>query len=827
MRTVARRWTLALGLSLLATAALGQEDAPEVVRIKIEAGDRHRDAGRFDEAIASYREAIRLGPSVVDVYVSLGALYHARGELDRSLEVFLEGLEIDARHRDLLYDAAVVALALNRAEEARGYASRGLDTDRRDVELLMVESTALTRLDRIEEALAALETAAGARSGDPRILYRLGNLYHQLERREEAIEAYRKAVKKDRGMVRAYYNLGAVLFEVERFDEALRAYRVALEPLEKAIDSGGDVDPIHARAFLNLGAIHSRRLEWRQALEAYQRAVRLAPENPGGHYNRGYALVAMDRFEDAATAYQRALALDPELPLAYLHLGQIARRRGVYEEAVRWLEEGMPRFTESSRLTALRALVECRRELGDADGVEAAYRGILELRPDDAPTLLALGRDLRRQDRRDEARRLLEQARGLLPEDAGVALELASLARSEGDVATEGRLYQEVLERPGAGPELLPVRLNLALLLLRQGDAAAARGHFDELARASSGRSGNNAGNLPAEQRRLVATLRGLLLAVEGDLRGARRQLSTVSEFDAAAAVVAVLDTIEGQPGKAVAALQTSYERAKDGPIGPLARANLGLALWSAGRGDQARQHLAAAVAAFPEQPGPRAALGDIELRQGRHELAAEHLTAAAEHCGDGGGTPALPASVFEVTIGASDELCAWIERGLGIALVGGAVDEFASAVAGRGSTAALRARLDRALDLPLRPADRALALYLRGTLTLAAGSLCSARQDLAAALEGGLADRLAPLARNNLGVAWARLGNAGEARRVLAAARSAEAPEAALNLGILADDHGGDPQQALDFYSEYLKTAGPRRQEVASWVERLRKIYR
>jgi tetratricopeptide (TPR) repeat protein len=813
---------------LLWPAAIhAQAEIPEVVRIHIEAGDRHRDAGRFDEAIASYREAIRLGPSVVDVYVSLGALYHARGDLERSLEVFLDGLEIEAGHRDLLYDAAVVTLALDRAEEALGHASRALESERRDVELLMVESAALARLGRPEEALEALETALGVRSGDPRIRFRMGNLYHELGRREEAIEAYRKAVKKDRGMVRAYYNLGAVLFEEERYDEALEAYRVALEPLEKAIDSGEEVEAIHARAFLNLGAIHSRRLEWQPALDAYRRAIRLAPELPEGHYNLGYALVAAERFEDAAAAYERALALDPELPLAYLHLGLIAQRRGRHADAARWLEEGMPRFSESSRLTALRRLAECRRELGDAAGVEAAYRGVLERSPDDVPALRSLGRELRRQDRRDEARELLAKARVLQPEDAGVALELAALARSDGDTATEAELYREVLATSGSRPEMRPVRMSLALLLLRQGDAAAARGHLDELAPAASGRAGKSAGGLSEDERRLVATLRGLLSAVEGDTRSARKQLAGVTEFAAAAAALAVLDAVEGQPARAVPALQARYERTADGPLGPRARADLGLALWAAGRAAEARPHLEAAAAALPGQPAVPAALGDVELRGGRPAAAAEHLAAAAHRCNAGGEPPALPENVFEVTLGGRDGLCGWIERSLGIALVGAAAEEFPDAVAGRAAAAGVRDRLDGALALPLRPADKALALYLRGTLALAGGSPQAARQDLEGALRGGLPNRLETLARNNLGVAWARLGNAGEARRALAAARSSGAPEAALNLGILADAPGGDPQQALAFYGEYLESGGPRRQEVASWVERLRKIYR
>lgn len=811
------------------------DDVPEVVKTLLAEGDRQRQAGRAEAAIASYEEARRLAPSVVEVYVSLGALYDAGGDLERALEVFTAGLEHDPDEPDLLFNAAVVSLRLGRAEEALGHVDRALEEGGRDANLHSLRSAVLRELGRLDDALAAQENAARLAPGDPQIQYRLGNLLYELGRTDDAVAAYRKAIKKDKGFLRAYYNLGAVLFDEGRYDEALAAYQVALEPVQQAFAAGQPVDAEHSRAFLNLGAIHFQRHEWDAALDAYGKALRLDPTQAGALYNQGFIYYETGRLDEAHDAYERALELDPSLPMAYLHLGRIAALRGRHAEAVRRLEQGLEQLRGEHRREALLALGESYRALGRPAEAVDAYRSVLAQEPDDLEALVTLGRLLRDQGDGAGARQLLERARKVAPENPGAALELAGLARAEGDPDREKALYEEILRRSGSAPEMWPVRVNLARVLVEQGSTAEARRIFEsvvdrlpELVR----------DGLAERQGQVLATVHGLLLASAGDLAGARRRLRAVAGGQdpplPARDAVAVLDALEGAPEAAAEALAATLAKHLETPFEDAARANLGQALWLAGRGREAREHLERAVRAFPGDPGLQLALGETAFGERDYPRAIEQLGAAVERCGSKAGEgPAAAAAAasreLRVTLGGSapDALCARAAKSLATALVSAAYADLERA---RGDAAALDAagrRAERALALPLTGEERAIAYLVRGTARLASGAAEGARADLVRALED-LPEGLSSLARNNLGVARYRLGEIDAARRELEQAEGGSAAaEATLNLGILLDEAAGDKTRALELYEAYLARGGRRSEEVRTWVERLRRVYR
>lgn len=803
-------WLISLG------TVIGQEEnVPEVVRTLLDEGDRHRQAGRVEEAIERYEEARRLAPAVVAPYVALGALYHGQGSLEKALEAFAAGLEQAPEHPNLLFNAAVVALQLERADEALAHADRALRGDARNAQLHALKSAALRALGRPGEALESQQAAARLAPADPQSHYRLANLLYELGRKDEAIDAYRQAVRRDKGYLLAYYNLGAVLFELGRYEEALAAYLVALEPVQKAFAAGEPVDASHARAYLNLGAIHTQRGEREAALDAYGKALRLDPVLSGALYNQGFLLYETGRFDEAEKAYRRALELEPSLPLAYLHLGRIAARRGDLEETVDWLERGLERLTGDERREALFLLAETRRSLGRTDGAEAAYRAVLDGDPDHVEALVALARLRRAGGDTAAASELLERARGLAPRHAGAALELAELARAAGDREREKALYEGILAGAGDRPGLWPVRLNLARVLVELGDHAAARRAFEPLV-ARLPQLGSQ--GLAPRDGQALATAHALLLAAEGKLEEARRRLREVSPaFAPAGEALAVLDALAGDPaaGDLVA---------PEGEPGAVPQANAGQSLWLAGRAEEAREHLEAAAKSLPGHPGVRLALGEIALAGGDASRALDHLEAAAARCEGGEPRPELPPSrALRVVVGGSPRFCERARERLGAALVAAALADLERARGDGEAAQSARRRAERALALPLAAEGKAAAYLVRGTVQLLAGSHAGARADLERSLDG-LPRELRAVAQNNLGVARYRLGDVDGARAQLA---TAAAVEADLNLAILLDDHGGDPERALELYERYLERGGRRRADAEAWIERLRKVYR
>ena len=804
----------------LPSAAQG---VPEVVREVLEQADRQREDGRLPEAEASYREAIRLGPQVVESYLALGALRLEASDLEGSLQVFESGLAAVPSPPDvrLAFNAAVVAWRLERFETGLGHVDMALRGSADDPDLNALRSAILAGLGRNDEALESVERALRRRKNDPQLLLRQGNLLHTLGRPEDAITAYEKAIRRNSDLLQASYNLGAVLFELERDEEALMAYERALVPTEQAFARGESVDPIHARAFANLGAIHVRAARWQDAVESYGKALQLTPDSADVLYNLGYAQYQLGRDAGAYESYVAALAHDADLPLAYLHLAKIHRRRGECSAAVARLETGLPMLGQASRPEALHTLGACRLELGQTAEAERHYRELLSLDGDDPVALVALGRLLRRDERREEAEALLAKARQQRPEDDRVALELVSLARARGDRQREQTLYEEILDRRADGPYELPVRLRLTLLLLRAGDTDTARPHLDRLVELTEG-----GGSASAEERGLVATLDGLDQLRRGELDGGREALARAETagFEPAAQALELLAVRSGRATPSTDAL------AGDGAT---ARANRGQLAWLAGRGEAARDDLRAASSSLGDWPSLHAALGDLDARRGRWSAAANHLERATELCD--GATPSVPEASadgrFQALLdGDSNALCRWIASRHAEVAVAAALTDLSSGTAGARSA---RRRADRALGFDLGITERATALYVRGTAALLVGESESARSDLQTALDGGLAPALRPLAQTNLAVVESRSGRHAQARDLLqtvvrsSGASSPAGSAARLDLGILLEEHLGQPKEALAHYEAYLAGPTPRRAtEVRQWVERLRRLY-
>jgi tetratricopeptide (TPR) repeat protein len=678
---------------LLVAPLLAQEDMPEVARSLMEEAASARDAGRIDDAIAKYKRVIEVAPTLASAYVNLGALYYKQGKVAEAYDTFVEGTQKAPADRTLLSNAAAAAQQLGKSADALTYIDRALSVTPRDAALHALRSTTLRALNRNDEALAAIQQAVSLEPNEAKYQFSLGNLLYALARRDEAVAAYRTALQVDKNYLRAYYNLGAVLFELGRYDEALSAYNMALAPIEQSFAKKENVDPIHARAYANLGAIYVRQKQWQQAIDAYSKALRLEPANAYAHYNLGFIYFSTNNSARAEEEYRKALTLDANLPLAYLHLGQMALRAQKYDEAIKFLREGMPRFDKDDKQAALRALGRAQFARGDRAGARATFAEAVTNDPNDAESLLFLGRIDRGDNKLEDARSELERAQRAAPQSQVIMLQRLLVARDLNDLAGERELLTALLTRSQA----VPLRAELALVLLRAGDAAAARKEIDALA-----------GSAPAN----FAAVRSALAPVLDALGG---------KADAAAQSLAKMGT-------------------------PVSRGNAGLLLWQLGRGAEAKPHLSAARASFPDWNEVTLAAGEIALADRNYDDAIELL--ASVKCD--AGTPAA-GRALQLTVGSSENLCGRAKSSLAIALLSQATEDVDRAVRNRDETAARRARqlADRASSLDNDYA--ALAMVLKGTADLVTGSDTAARDALTRALDAGLPSAMASIARKNL----------------------------------------------------------------------------
>jgi len=531
-----------IALTILAPVLRAQEDVPEVARTLMEDAERAREANRIDDAIAKYRRVIEVAPSLAYAYVNLGALYFKQGKVAEAYETFVRGTAAAPADRTLLSNAAAAAQQLGKSADALKYVDEAIAKTPRDAALYSLRATILRSLNRNDDALVAITQATQLAPDDAKYQFSLGNTLVALGHRDEAIAAYRKAADLDHTFLRAYFNLGAVLFDAGRYDEALDAYRMALAPIDQAFTNHQPVEAVNARAYANLGAIYLKQQKWPEAIDAYQKAA-LLDDSTSAHYNLGFLYFTTGKNDRAQLEYRKALAGDASLPLAYLHLGTIAFKTAKYDEAIKLLRDGMPHFDSDSKRIAQKMLGRAQLTRDDRAGARSSFEEVLKLDPNDAESLLLLGRIARHEQRLDDAKSLLQHA----PSNNVVMLERALVARDAGDLAAERAALEALPDRPALRAELAvvnarqnPNAANLRALHVTTPEVVAVLDAFDGKREAAAKSLAQSASPIARGDAGILFWQLGMLNDAKTHLALVHKAFADWSEVSLAAAEVAI-----------------------------------------------------------------------------------------------------------------------------------------------------------------------------------------------------------------------------------------------------------------------------------------------
>jgi tetratricopeptide (TPR) repeat protein len=146
-------------------------------------------------------------------------------------------------------------------------------------------------IEQAEQAVQAAPTSAEAH-------FKLGAAWVRANLLTLAEAAFRKAIALDAQYVDAYINLGVTLYQMGRLDEALQEYDAALA-----------IAPDDAALHHNRGAMY------------VQQALQSQPPD-------------RELLEKGLSAFQRALELDSQLPQAYFSMGVVYDIQGKRQEAL-------------------------------------------------------------------------------------------------------------------------------------------------------------------------------------------------------------------------------------------------------------------------------------------------------------------------------------------------------------------------------------------------------------------------------------------------------------------------------------------------------------
>jgi protein O-GlcNAc transferase len=180
---------------------------------------------RFSEAIAAYREALRLDSSLTDTHYNLGNALRANGDAEEALESFRRALKLNGSHFHSLAALGQMMHAAARNGEAAEHFKKALALQPQDTDVLCDLGDILQQSGDLGEAVALYQRALQVNPRLARGWYSGGCV--EISRRDyvSAIVCFQKAVELQPDWLEARHNLARALYEVGQVSAALAHFR--------------------------------------------------------------------------------------------------------------------------------------------------------------------------------------------------------------------------------------------------------------------------------------------------------------------------------------------------------------------------------------------------------------------------------------------------------------------------------------------------------------------------------------------------------------------------------------------------------------------------
>lgn len=221
---VASRIGAAIKAMLITRAEMKEE--------KLEEGNALYNLKRYEEALVSYEQAIRLDPNDSTIYYRKGFALESLERYTEALASYEQAIRLNPNNTPAYYRKGNALNELERYEEALVVYEQVIRLNPNDATTYDNKAFALYNLKRYEEALATCEQVVRLLPNDAVACFNKGDILNELKRFEEALAAYEQAIRLDPNYAQAYKGKGSVLNELKRFEEALTAYEqtICLDP---------------------------------------------------------------------------------------------------------------------------------------------------------------------------------------------------------------------------------------------------------------------------------------------------------------------------------------------------------------------------------------------------------------------------------------------------------------------------------------------------------------------------------------------------------------------------------------------------------------------
>lgn len=382
-----------------------------------------------DEGLKSIQKAKDVDPAFPASYQNLATYYAALGNYDKAIEEQLTLLKIDPKNYQAMLGLAALYEIKGNDQDAQAYYQQAVDT--KMPAAYLAQAGYYMKKKEAGQALQALEEAIKNDSRNTAALEMKGRILVSEKKYKDAIRVFDELdlQKPDVAMalkINTYVAMKDIpkaqeqaKLIIAKYPSSAKGYLVLASIYESQKDitgainetkNGLKVDGNNVQALLYLGKLHETRKEYDQAKSAYDEACRKKPDFAPAIFAQGALLDMAGKKKEAVIKYREILAKSNKFVPAMNNLAYLcADGYGNREEALRLA------------ITAFK------------------------LDPGNAGVMDTLGYALLKNNRKLEAKKVLEKAVGILPNNPTVVYHLALAYKESGDKTNAIRTAQKCL----------------------------------------------------------------------------------------------------------------------------------------------------------------------------------------------------------------------------------------------------------------------------------------------------------------------------------------------------------------------------------------------
>jgi tetratricopeptide (TPR) repeat protein/peroxiredoxin len=253
----------------------GVTDSFEFQRNHLSLGSVFFQRGYYDQAEASFQQALDDDPSSAEALYGVGSVYLQQEKNVEAQKAFERVVEMRPNYPDTLPSAwnnlGLLAIREGRAEEAIQHFQKALQLSPDYLIALENLGNAYRQLKQWEDARKTLEHAVAVGPQDPEANYSLGMVFAQLNDVDRTSDYLRRALKLRPDYPEALNNLGILYLRTQRRDEAVASFKECIR-----------VAPAFDQSYLNLARVYALEGQADEARKVLRALLQQHPDHVQG-----------------------------------------------------------------------------------------------------------------------------------------------------------------------------------------------------------------------------------------------------------------------------------------------------------------------------------------------------------------------------------------------------------------------------------------------------------------------------------------------------------------------------------------------------------------